>query len=272
MKCKNCGANYSSAELRCPYCGTRNEKGLRWKLHREQAQTEYARTEAAVKEKLPLMVANRVANVLLAVCAAVLAGSLLLGLVYFGVVDPLHRWASRSSWETEMQTLFEAGELGRLNAFMDEHGLSGTEYYAYTQAAILNFDYENMMEARASLMQAYEQGEEQDAWDMYYYISRILNSASSILSLDIPAYPELAPENEALYGDYCREAEALCRGLLGLTEEEVAALAGRGYCLTDKGPDTVEVIEADDYRWGRSAYVYEDTPLLQAVLEREAWK
>lgn len=272
MKCKNCGAHYSSAELRCPYCGTRNEKGFRWKRHREKAQTEYARTEAAVKEKLPLMVANRVANVLLVVCAVVLVGSLLASLIYFGAVVPIYRRVNKSNWEAQMQAFYEAGELGQLSEFMNERELSGTEYYAYTQATLLNFDYENMMKARAVLMQGYEQGQEQDAWELYYCASGILNAASSILSLDMPAYPELAPENAALYAEYCREAEALCRGLLGLTQEEVAALAGRGYCLTDEGTGTVEAIEADDYRWGRGAYVYEKTPLLQAVLEREAWK
>ena len=41
MKCKNCGAQYKTRELKCPYCNTENIIGKIWQSERSQAEMEY---------------------------------------------------------------------------------------------------------------------------------------------------------------------------------------------------------------------------------------
>lgn len=36
MKCKNCGANYKTRELKCPYCNTENFIGKIWQAERSR--------------------------------------------------------------------------------------------------------------------------------------------------------------------------------------------------------------------------------------------
>lgn len=275
MKCKNCGSNYPTRELRCPYCGTENKKGVLWAMRREQAEADYRAAEAEVRRKLPIEIADGVANRLLAVTGGLLALFLavtLLLAVFSGGFRQLSNKLHREALEAQMAALFAEERFGELNALMDEKELSGQDYYAYTQICLLHFDFDHMLQARADFLQAVDSGEMLDDWHMRYFIARMVNRASSILTLDIPAYPELAPENRAVYQRYCAEAEALCRALLGMTEEETAALRGEGFLLAKEGPETVEAIDPDSYLWGWPSYLTDDMPLMDAVIAREAWK
>ena len=48
MKCKNCGAQYKTREVKCPYCNTENLIGKIWQTERTQAELDYE----AEKKKL----------------------------------------------------------------------------------------------------------------------------------------------------------------------------------------------------------------------------
>ena len=52
MTCKNCGGNYRTRELICPYCRTENVLGHLWLAKRKEAEEEYNRTAHTLREKL----------------------------------------------------------------------------------------------------------------------------------------------------------------------------------------------------------------------------
>ena len=58
MKCKNCGAQYKTRELKCPYCNTENLIGKIWQTERSQAEMAYEEEKKKVGKVLfsPFMV------------------------------------------------------------------------------------------------------------------------------------------------------------------------------------------------------------------------
>lgn len=270
MKCKNCGANFPMRELNCPYCGTPNPKGKRWADQMNRAEREYQATRQRVEKELPLQVAYRVAGMVRTILAVIL-GVILLGMILWALLSEyggrLRTRAQQEKLETQMAELYEQERFDELYRLMDDRGLMGRDYYAYSQMCLLSYQYSEFCQSRMELLQGRVRQEYlNDA------IERLLRYSAELLTLDIAAYPELAPENQSVYNRYCLDVTTFLRVMLGMTQEEVLSLSGQGYTPTREGPDTVQPIAESDYEWGKRAYFYSDSPLVAKIAGEEAWK
>lgn len=270
MKCKNCGANFSARELNCPYCGTPNPKGKRWADQMDRAEREYRAAREQVTKELPLQVAYRVAGRVRTILAAVL-GLIVLAVVLWALISDyggrLRNKAQREQLETQMAELYSQERFGELYRLMGNRELFGGDYYAYSQMCLIHRDYSEFCQGRMELLQGSVREEYLDS-----AIEQLLSQAARLLALDISAYPDLAPENQAVYDRYCLDVTTFLRAMLGMTEEEVLSLSGQGYVPAAAGTDTVRPITESDYEWGRRAYFYSDSPLVAKVVAEEAWK
>ena len=270
MKCKNCGANFPTKEVCCPYCGTLNPKGKRWADRMDQAEREYRETREQVIKELPLQAAYRVAGRVRTILAAIL-GVILLGMVLWALLSnyggKLRNRVQRERLETRMAELYGQERFGELYKLMNDRELMGQDYYAYSQMCLIHYGYSEFCQSRMELLQGKVREEYLDST-----IERLLSRAGELLVLDISAYPELAPENQQVYDRYCLDVTTFLRTMLAMTEEEVLSLSGQGYVPTREGSDTVEPISETDYNWGRRAYFYSDSPLVAKIAAEEAWK
>lgn len=270
MKCKNCGANFSARELNCPYCGTPNPKGKRWADQMDRAEREYRAAREQVTKELPLQVAYRVAGRIRTILAVVL-GVIVLVVILWALISDyggrLRNKAQRERLETQMTELYSQERFGELYRLMGDRELFGEDYYAYSQMCLIHRDYSEFCQGRMELLQGSVREEYLDS-----AIEQLLSQAARLLALDISAYPDLAPENQAVYDRYCLDVTTFLRAMLAMTEEEVLSLSGQGYVPTAAGTDTVRPISESDYEWGRRAYLYSDSPLVAKIIAEEAWK
>ena len=243
MKCKGCGANFPSRELTCPYCGRENHRGLSWFSHRQAAEEAYQQALAQSGVSLRRIAANRIVNRVLFGIIALFLLTVLLVFLYFFAAEGLSRLSvalRQDAIYEELDQLYREERFGELYALLDEKDLFGEETYAYSQMALLHRDYLDFQESRLSFFL----DEEIDDFTVEYLLSK----ANDLFSGDIPAYPELTKENLVHLEVYRREAEGFCRGVLGLTEEEMALLY-------------------QDY-----LYYSDEEALAAAILERRAWE
>ena len=246
MKCKNCGANYRAKEEKCPYCGTANPRGLRWKQEKQTAEAEYARVSSEEVPLLRLRAANRVLNRVLIAEAALFALAFLGVVAAFFLTDAAHKAGNRlneTKIEAEIETLYASEQFGALYEMMDERDLFGQEHYEASQMVLLYSQYERFEESRLELFRAAEKNDV-DEDDITWLIGRMNN----VLNADIPAYPELTERNRAHVEEYRADVLAFAEAMLGMTEEERAVLQ-QDYIPMD-----------------------EEKTLVDAVLERRAWE
>ena len=246
MKCKNCGANYRAKEEKCPYCGTANPRGLRWKQEKQAAEAEYARVSSEEAPLLRLRAANRVLNRVLIAEAALFALAFLGVIAAFFLTDAAHKAGNRlneTKIEAEIETLYASEQFGVLYEMMDKKDLFGQEHYEASQMVLLYSQYERFEEARLNLFRAAEENDV-DENEITWLIGRM----NDVLNADIPAYPELTEQNRAHVEEYRADVLAFAEAMLGMTEQERAVLQ-QDYIPMD-----------------------EENTLAAAVLERRAWK
>lgn len=246
MKCKNCGANYRAKEEKCPYCGTTNPRGLRWKQEKQEAEAEYARVSSEEAPLLRLRAANRVLNRVLIAEAALFALAFLGVVAAFFLTDAAHKAGNRlneTKIEAEIETLYASEQFGVLYEMMDERDLFGQEHYEASQMVLLYSQYERFEEARLNLFRAAEENDV-DEDDITWLIGRM----NDVLNADIPAYPKLTERNRAHVEEYRADVLAFAEAMLGMTKEERAVLQ-QDYIPLD-----------------------EEKTLAAAALERRAWE
>ena len=223
MKCKKCGAHYRTRKLRCPYCGTANPKGEQWHSQRESAEKELQQLESTRGKDLRLQAANKALNRVLLFEGIAIAVFLLGVFLWFMLADAALRLRTRfnkAELEQQMQQLYSEQRLTELNDLMDEYGLFGEDYYEYSQAALLGYDYDRFVQARMELfacVQAGEQPDESLTW-------RLVNSMNDILVPYIPAYPRLTEQNAALQAEFAADVLSCAQGWLAIDKEAVALL------------------------------------------------
>lgn len=246
MRCKNCGANYRSKELFCPYCKTPNPRGLMWQRERHKAEQEYTHVKDEVLPQLRLEAANRILNRLLAIEAALAVLFFISACIVFalsGAVSKADAVFHRDEIEEEFLTLYEQERFGELYARLDDTDLFGEEYYEYSQMSLLYYDYEDFCEARMHFFTEKDAGSGPDE----YEINRLIREMNTVLKADIPTYPELTKKNRAYHAQYCADVLAFAQTLLGMDDSELTVLA-------------------QDY-----ITVREEEALTAAILAREAW-
>lgn len=248
MKCKNCGANYKTRELKCPYCGTENMVGRIWLMERDDVSREYEETKEKVRKKSRLYVADKVLNrillilVLFSCCFFLLAAAAVgLGSLY----GKIYRQVHREELQRTMEEYYQAGEYKELYDYMSKYQMFGQETYQYSQAAFMGFDYDNFKSNSLSFLSQDEEKKQED----HYLLEYTLRCAHRVWHLDMGMFSELDSGNEMILKENKIDVLAFFRGMLGMTEEEISILTDN-----EDFPDT-EVLEE----------------LVEGIMERRSW-
>lgn len=224
MKCKNCGANYKTRELKCPYCNTENLIGKIWQAERSQAEFDYENEKKKVGKALlsPYMF-ERMLNRALVVVIGLYIVSFAIIVLVFMLSEPLEKLYfshNKEEIETQMAEYYNAGEYEKLDLYMEEKYVEPQDYYAYTQATLLNFDYNRYMEYRMEFQALPKEEKETDD----YYLEYALQNSKAVYNLDCGIYSILDEKNREMYESYQKEIMAYWVGTLKLTEGEIELL------------------------------------------------
>lgn len=222
MKCPNCGGEVSVNDVKCPYCGTPNPEGIHFQenVRKRKRFNEYLREK--IREQMRIPLAHRVLNLsTFFLILLLLLQSLVSFCVYLiGEEHALAGLFRPKDYETQMVQMYENGEFGQLDAFMDRYSIENTDYPEYTQMCILNYQYEKFLECAMNCMQAMEQGQVPREYDLDY----VIEYTECLLNPDIPAYPDIYPENQEILTGYQQEAVLYLNGILKLPLEEIQLL------------------------------------------------
>lgn len=248
MKCKNCGANYKTWELKCPYCGTENVIGKIWLIERTTVRQEYEDVREGVKRSSKRYVFDKILNRILLISIGLFLGCVVLAIAAPGGYN-LYRSIYRSVHTEEMEQVMEeyylAGEYCKLYDYMSQYDLFGQNYFTYAQAALMSFSYNQYKtEALCFLSQSEEEKEKYD-----YYLRYAIMYSHDVWQMDSGIYSELDPKNVELHEAYKNDILAFWTGMLGLTEEEIRFLT-----------------EKEGY-----LFVQDLDELSAAIIERRAW-
>lgn len=226
MKCKRCGAEYASKELKCPYCGEENPLGIRWKTSEEETQLKTEHTKKAVLRSAPLYVINQLWNVVLIAFAVFLLITFVIAAAG-GAVDMLRTKHVQETASIEAaEELYRAKKYDALYQYVSEHELysAGDEFQKYVWWSQIYNDYQNLMEAVLRLQQEEDWGN--DASFSMYAFKLILSYGQNILeeATDI-YYDDDRREANAQYLAACKEdVTAILKGKLLLTDEDIERL------------------------------------------------
>ena len=189
MKCPNCGGEISVNELKCSYCGTPNPEAAAFheKVQKKRNLNQFLREQIQKQMALPLF--TRALNLSLAVMGGIL---FLLTLLYLIASLILENPFAKEAEETPAQA----------------------------QMSILQFDYDDFLYHSMSCVQALEKGELPDTYHVEYTISK----AQDLLVPDIPAYPDIYPENEEQLELWQEEALLFLKGIFYFTDTELEML------------------------------------------------
>ena len=220
MKCKNCGGDYRTRELICPYCGTENLVGRLWMAQRTEAELEYEAYRREVGKRVSPYVINRVfgriAVLMAGLCILTFVGAVIVLLT----AQIMHQFAVKrvdmEEKQQQMETLYQENRLPELYAYMSAYDLIGESQYVYSQAVILNFDYENYRSHLLEFLELPEDRKQQDD----YYLSYCIRWGTDVYQCRLGSYYALADENRSLYESYCDDIRDSFVYAMGMTPEE----------------------------------------------------
>lgn len=250
MKCKNCGANYRTRELKCPYCGTENVIGRIWLIEREEADRELVQAKRQGGARNVLYVADKVMNRILMVSTTLFVLLIAIAAIVFtaeAYLQKIYKKVNLSSrMEQTMQEYYENWEFTKLYDYMDKYDLFSQEYYAYSQVCFMQFDYDMYKNDILTFLCVPDDEKE----ERRFLLENAIKFAARTYNVDAGIYSEQAEENEKIYAYFRQEMEAFWYGMLGMTEEEVAMILDEDF----------------------SFYGAEYTALVDEILERRAWE
>lgn len=242
MKCINCGADFQTADLKCPYCGTVNEIGADWQAERVHYKNQYEKILQEIKAYGPMYVANKIVNKALVIFAIAMA---VLTFVYMlpAIFEDVSLWAKRTAAgnliEDKMEEYHKEGQWNDLRILMDEYQMYSSEYYVYTQAAILQRQYNDYQMYKMKFMDLSEEEKQEDD----FYLEQSIDDALDVYFVNSGSYHELQPENEAKIAEFQAEIEEYLRYMLGITEEEFAYILEEEYIYSDEMEDLIMKIK-----------------------------
>ncbi len=210
MICKNCGANYRTAELRCPYCETENIVGRFWLVRRTETIKKLEKEMKAAKQKYVPYVASKVVNKMIIV--------VLLALIVLGVIENISGHSMLST-KAEMEKLHDAGKYYDLYRYMDikDNFRSAPEYLR--QSALMAREYNEFLTYRMSYL-----SDDANKWSPDY-VAMVMDDAMHIYTHVIGMYDKEHPENAAQYELYNSRILAFWKGTMMCDDSEVAWLA-----------------------------------------------
>ena len=243
MKCKNCGANYKTRELKCPYCNTENLIGKIWQAERSQAELEYENEKKQLGKHLlsPYMV-ERLLNRAILVLIGLYIVSFVIILLVFMLSEPIEKLyfsINKEEIEAQMAEYYEAGEYEKLDLYMEEKFVEHRDYYAYTQATSLNFDYNSYLECRLEFEALSEEEKMTDDYCLKYALVHSVDA----YNLDCGIYSELDETNREMYETYQKDIMAYWVGTLGLSEEKVEELISIEYSFDEELESIIQDIK-----------------------------
>ena len=170
MKCKNCGAQYRFIQMVCPNCNAENRLGRIWMTQRSQAELEYQKTVNA--RPINPFVINRVLNRLLLI-------TVVLSLVVAFISAGSYFWRSRENMapgiledeQAYMEKLYDRRDFRKLEDYMTEHNLIGTQNYKYSQAIMMSYSYQHYIQDKLCFLEMSEEQKQQDSFYLRYAIS-----------------------------------------------------------------------------------------------------
>lgn len=248
MKCKNCGGNYRSTELICPYCGTENLLGRMWAAQKSEAEKEYEQVQMATGKAFSPYVMNRILNRMLVITIGIVLLSIVIVIAAAFVRSAKTAYNQKhhgAEMKAQLEQYYADGEFGQMYQYLSENELFGVEdYYAYNQIALLYYNYDRYLTEKMTFLGMTPEKQQEDTFNFEYSI----RDSQDVYTLDEGIYSELDSRNEAQYKEWCQEILAYWKGTLGMTDDEVALLA------------------EDD--WSKSVEI---DALIGTVREREAW-
>ncbi len=237
MKCSNCGGNYRTRELICPYCNTENALGRAWKKQRSDAELEYEKAREKAGKKVSIYVIDRIITRIMLIFILIF----IIGVAGIWIFEVARGFYLESYWKNhqdevteELEKYYVERDFVGMDAFLEKYSLYSTEnpFYAYRQACIMHRAYEEYWEYKLQFLDvSYEEliADEHD----YYELRRTIEEAQDIYNVDIGIYDELDSRNQELWEEYSSEIMAFWKGTLGLTEEEIAYLTEDDYGYVD---------------------------------------
>lgn len=244
MKCKNCGSNYPTRQLQCPYCGTENFLGKIWQREISDAEKEFdAARKASGKAIFSPYTLNRIVSRVLVVLVGLYI-LLFVGVFAFFFLQEgfrkIYVFVRHDHIEETMEEYYNNGEFEKLDAYMNQYEI-GTEdeYYAYTQVTLLNYDYNEYLNMKMSFMDLSEEEKQEDS----YYLEYILKYAQDILSHNQGIYSRLDVRNEAIYEEYCSKIKPFLLGTLQMDEEDYERLTSAEYIYSDEHEQMMDEIK-----------------------------
>lgn len=224
MKCKNCGANYKTRELKCPYCNTENLIGKIWQTERTQAELDY---EAEKKKLGKILRSSYMEDRLLTRAILILIGLYIasflvvaLIVVLSGPIEDLIFAMNKEEIEAQMEEYFNAGEYEKLDAYMEDNYVEPQDYYAYTQATLLTSYYNSYMNHRLS----FELLSKEEQLEDNYHLIYALKESVTAYHCGSGMYRDVDAKNVQLLKNMQKEIRAYWISELLLTEEEIQEL------------------------------------------------
>lgn len=222
MKCKNCGANYKTRELKCPYCNTENIVGKLWQTERTMAEIDYEKEKGKVGKIIfsPYMydrLISRAMYVLVILHIVSIAAVFLVALGSYGWQELIFR-LNKAEIEAQMDEYYTAGEYEKLDAYMEEYeAISG--YKTYSTAIAMNWRYDEYLENRLNFQQLSEEEKSKDDYHLKYAI----DYSAQVYNYECDIYGKY-DKNAELKADYQKEIMAYWVAELELTEDEITML------------------------------------------------
>ena len=220
MKCKNCGANYKTIELKCPYCRTENIIGKLWMAERSEAELEYERQRKAVGKKSSVYVIDRILtrSIWITLFAIVL---LFVGMYAYAVIaDKVILFVNdvnKDKIEATLKEYYENEEYEQMYNYINEKQLERDDYYGYVQAGLVNFYYNEYLNSKYAFLSMTPEEQLKDTYQLNY----ALRNSVMVYWFDLGVYEEVDTMNKELYEKYRKEMLSFWIGTLKLTEEEV---------------------------------------------------
>lgn len=233
MKCVNCGADFSTADLKCPYCGTQNEIGEAWKKERNWYEKQYQKMLAELKAYGVPYVANRIMNKALVIMGIVFVILILIYAVPAIVSDVsllAKRTLHKSTIEKEMKEYHQSGQWDELLKVVDEYDMYSSETYAYTQAAILQRHYQDYLMNKMAFLDMTEEEKQEDS----YYLEYAIRDSRDVYWVDCGIYSDLDPQNVKQHKLFQEEIVTFWEVTLGLTEDEIRYFTEEDYISYDE--------------------------------------
>lgn len=176
MICPNCGAKYEDDEIKCPYCGTENEKiAVKQKEERLKEMDEQFEEERRRLEALPKK-AGRLTRKGGFVLLGIIVGLAIIGAVIAivgGMLSSNIEYRTTQKHLKKLEDLYEKKDYEQVKEYLSKHSLYGISFYKYSEISDI-VSYQEMFEqslAEYKKRKLETQENEQDQeynWDIYF--------------------------------------------------------------------------------------------------------